>query len=146
MWAIQNQVLTIVVATLVLLIGFLGVMMVTGVGDLGFFEPSDQQKRSAAIFQLNLERPKDLGNGMQLDQVSSSGNGVVYQFTLTQVSSSQVDTGDFYNAVFETSHSQICSQPDLRAFINEDGGFVEAAYLGNDGVFITSIRFDESTC
>jgi hypothetical protein len=120
--------------------------MTTGSGDLGVIEPSEKEKREAAIFRLNLGTPKDIGNGVQLDRVSSSGNGVLYQFTLTQLASSEIDAADYHGFVFETSRPQMCSHPDLRSFIDSEDGFVEAEYRGNDGVFVTSMKFDRAAC
>lgn len=120
--------------------------MTTGTGDLSMIEPSEEDKRGAAIFRLNLGTPKDVGNGLQLDRVSSSDGGVLYQFTLTQLASTEMDAADFHNFVFETSRPQMCSHPELRTFIEAADGFVESEYHGNDGVFVTSIRFDKVAC
>ena len=129
-----------------LIVGFLAVGMVTVTGDLSMIEPSEREKRAAAIYGLNLGTPKDVGNGTQLDRVSASGEGVLYQFTLTQISSTEIDAVDFHDFVYRTSRPQMCSHPELRKFIETEDGFVEAEYRGNDGGFVTKMRFDKAAC
>ena len=143
---INSRFLALIFAILLLVVGFLAAGLLTGSIDLRFIEPSEEQKRAAAIFQLNQGTPKDLGNGTQLDGVMAVGEGVQYQFTLTQLSSDEVDSADFHQFIYETSRTQICSHRELRVFLITTVGFVEAKYSGRDGAEITVVRFSKSDC
>ncbi len=118
----------------------------TGSGNLSLIEPSEEQKRAAAIFQLNQGTPKDVGNGTQLDRVISVGEGIQYQFTLTQQSSNDIDPTEFHDFVYETARPQICSHPQLVGFFDTQAGFVEYRISGRNGVAVATIRFDKSDC
>ncbi len=118
----------------------------TGSGDLSLIEPSENQKRAAAIFQLNQGTPKDVGNGTQLDRVIAVGEGIQYQFTLTQLSSDDIDPAEFHDFIYETSRPQICSNPQLVGFFDTKAGFVEYQVSDRNGAAIAIIRLDQSDC
>ena len=142
----KTEFFAIVFGTLALIVGFLAVMMTTGVGDLSIIEPSKKQHREAAIYELNLGTPKDVGNGLQLDRVMSMEDGVLIQFELMQLASTDVNAAEFHDLVFEASRRQMCLHPDLRSFIDAEDGSIEAQFRGNDSVLITSMRFDQAAC
>lgn len=120
--------------------------MMTGSGDLSVIEPSDEQKRAAAIFKLNHGTPKDVGNGTRLDRVVAVGVGVQYRFTMMELTSDNTDAADFHDFIYETARSQICSHPQLVGFFDSKAGFVEYMINDRNGAFLTEIRFDKSDC
>ena len=144
--AINSNIITLIVAAFLLVIGFLAVEMMTGSNNLSFIEPSEEQKRAAAIFQLNQGTPKNVGNGTRLDRVVAVGAGVQYQFTMMELSRDDTDAADFHDFIYETARPQICSHPQLVGFFDTKAGFVEYRVYDRNGVLLTDIRFDKSDC
>ncbi len=143
---INSSYITLIVAALILVVGFLAVGMMTGSGNLSFIEPSEKQKRAAAIFSLNQGTPKDIGNGARLDRVLAVGEGVQYQFTLMELSVDDTDASDFQDFIYENARPQICSHPQLVGFFESKAGFVEYRVNDQNGVHLTDVRFDKSDC
>ncbi len=120
--------------------------MMTGIGDLSLIEPSVEDKRAAAARYFNQSAPKDLGNGTRLDSVQSIRGGMLYEFTLTELTSDEVNTADFRDIVYEASRLQTCEHDQLRALLESDDVFVEAVYRGSDGGIVTKFRIDKESC
>jgi hypothetical protein len=120
--------------------------MMTVSDDLCLVERCEEQKRAAAIFQLNQGTPKDVGNGTQLDGVIAVDDGVQYQFTMTELSSDDIDPVEFRDFIYEFARPQICSHPKLVGFFDTKAGFVDYRISDRNGTFLTSIRFDKSDC
>jgi len=118
----------------------------TGSGDLSLIEPSEEQKRAAEILRLNQGTPRDVGNGAQLDRVIGAGDGVLYFFTMTQLSGDEIDVAEFRKFVYETARSDICSNPKILGFFDTEAGFIEYRVRDRSGVAISTIRFDKSDC
>jgi len=120
--------------------------MMTGAGDLSVIEPSTEQEIAAVVFQLNRDTPRDLGNGTRLDGVRLVDGGMQFKFTMTELSSDQIDAEDFHSFVFETSKAQICAHPQLREILESTRKFVEADYAGSDGTWIAAVRIKLDSC
>lgn len=118
----------------------------TGSGDLGFIAPSEEQKRASAIFQLNQGTPRDVGNGTQLDRVIAAGDGIIFHFTMTQLSNSEIDKTDFHDFMYETARPQICSNPSLVEFFDTEAEFIEYRVSDRNGAEITENRFSGLDC
>ncbi len=137
---------TIAAAFLLLIVGFLAVGMMTDANYVKVFEPTDEDRRAAAAYQLNRGLPRDLGNGTRLEGVTAVSGGIQFQFTMLEFSGSEIDPAELHDFVYETSRNDVCSNPQLLAVLVEDRMFVEAQYRANDGGFLTSVRIDQTSC
>ena len=127
------------------MVGYLAVGMMTDSG-LSMIEPSEEDRRAAAIFQLNQDTPRDVGNGTQLDRVVAVGEGIQYQFTLTQLFSDDINPAEYHDFIYEASRSQICTNPRLVGFFDSEASYIEYQVSDQNGVLLTVIRFDKSDC
>jgi hypothetical protein len=151
--SIKPNFLALIVASLLLVIVFLAVGMMTGSGDLSLIEPSEDLKmdaavrqRATAIGQLNQGLPRDLGNGTQLDKILADDDGLYYQFSLIELSSDEVDAADLSQLSYESSRPRVCSQPQIWKFRNTEFGFIESEYRSSDGIVVMTVRIEKSNC
>ncbi len=120
--------------------------MMTESGDLSLIEPSEEQKRAVAIFQLNQGTPKDVGNGTRLDRVLVVGEGVQFRFTMMELSSAEIDAAEFHDFIYNSARPQICTHPQLSGIFGVKAEFVEYRIDDQNGVFLTRVRFDKTDC
>lgn len=141
-----ERLVTLVIAILLLIVGFLAYGFMTGAEYVKVFEPTARDRLAAAAFQFNQDTPRDLGNGTRLDAVSVVGDGLIFEFTLLELSLAEIDPVEFEAVVYQASRDQFCRQPSLRETIVRNDAYVEARYTANDGLFITSIHIDKKSC
>lgn len=82
--------------------------------------------------------PKDLGNGIRIDSVSTDGLSIRYSYTLTERSKGDIDLAVFYKTVKEEMLSKANSSPDL-AFYKKNKVKLAFAYYFKNGEPLSTI-------
>ena len=99
----------------------------------------------AVIDELRPKIPFMVDEETRLDGLKRTDSGLVYQFTLVNLSKEQLKAQTFIEAMTKSVTKQSCAAPKLRHIL-DNGKQVSYAYLDKEGEMITKIPVSESDC
>jgi hypothetical protein len=100
---------------------------------------------SEAVAAITTGLPIAVDEGTRLDSVSTVRNFMVYNNTLVKYAADEIDADSLDEILGSTFLKLLCNNQDLQKFVDE-GVIMVYRYFGNDGVFVTEISKDMSTC
>lgn len=101
---------------------------------------------SHSVERLNATLPKMIDSVTRLEDVHlGMGNEIIYDYTLTNISSAKVDKNRAYAIMRRLLIMHSCGNRFVRAWMNNDWAF-DSRYNGSDGKLITEVKLQKSDC
>lgn len=89
--------------------------------------------------------PLMIDDDTELSSVATTRNLMIYTNTVIKFKGEQINTEKLNELLDNTVLAKLCDQKELKAFIDL-GVVMVYRYLGNDGVFVTEVSKDMTTC
>jgi len=96
--------------------------------------------------QINKNTPMAVDKETRLDKVTAEpGARLVYHYTLVRISSTDVNSVAFQNAIKPQLQSRLCSSPEMQNFL-KSGVKISYLYRGSDGRPLGGVGFVPNDC
>jgi hypothetical protein len=129
---------------------YLSILLLAGILSPAFAGQSDAERQLSAtlsemVTALDAMVPMELDSDTRLDSAATFRNFMIYNNTLTGFSSTELDAFKVEGILELNVLENLCSNKDLKVF-SDLGVVLVYRYYGNDGVFITEISKDMTSC
>lgn len=95
---------------------------------------------------INKDLPMMIDRETMLVTVTPLDDALVYNGVLVNISSQRIDSRQFLLSMKRILTNSVCSEPNMRAFVLNDGVSLHYSYSGNDHIHIGQVAVSPADC